>query len=91
MNDAATKVCPFCGAEISLRAKACRECGADDQTGWSDKTYLDGIDLGDDLDYDKIAASEFGTGRKRPKHLVRTVIAAFLLLLFLLLLLRSYG
>jgi len=38
-------VCPHCGAELPARAKFCPECGSDDQTGWSEDTYLDGVSL----------------------------------------------
>lgn len=41
-------VCPCCGAGVPNRALACPECGADEQTGWSDDSYLDGLDLPDD-------------------------------------------
>ena len=38
-------VCPNCGAEVTLKAKACPECGSDENTGWSEDTMYDGIDL----------------------------------------------
>jgi hypothetical protein len=38
-------VCPNCGAEVSLKAKVCRECGSDENTGWSEDTMYDGLDL----------------------------------------------
>jgi uncharacterized membrane protein YvbJ len=28
--------CPNCGVDVLLRAKACPECGSDEQTGWSE-------------------------------------------------------
>lgn len=36
--------CPHCGAELKTGAKVCHNCGSDEETGWSDMTYLDGAD-----------------------------------------------
>lgn len=43
MND--DFVCPHCGADLPARAKFCPECGSDENTGWSEDTYLDGVSL----------------------------------------------
>jgi len=40
-------VCPNCGADVPAGASACRECGSDDSTGWSEDTLYDGLDLPD--------------------------------------------
>lgn len=40
-------VCPVCGAEVAAGARACRECGSDDTTGWSAATQYDDLDLPD--------------------------------------------
>jgi len=40
--------CPFCGEEIPANSTVCPHCGSDEQTGWSEQRYLDGIDLGDE-------------------------------------------
>lgn len=53
--------CPHCGAEIRSDAKACPNCGSDDETGWSQKTYLDGIDLPDSDEYEELREREFGS------------------------------
>lgn len=29
--------CPICGAEVPVKAKACPECGSDENTGWSEE------------------------------------------------------
>ena len=52
--------CPHCGEEVLKGAKSCPHCGSDDTTGWSDNTYLDGIDLPDDGEYGEIQEREFG-------------------------------
>lgn len=48
MND--DFVCPHCGAELPARAKFCPECGSDENTGWSEDTYLDGVSLPGETD-----------------------------------------
>jgi uncharacterized membrane protein YvbJ len=52
--------CPHCGEQVHKNARACPHCGSDDTTGWSDNTYLDGIDLPDDEEYGEIHEREFG-------------------------------
>jgi hypothetical protein len=45
-----------CGEEVSPNAKACRECGADENSGWKEDAHLyDGLDLPDEAwdDYDE--------------------------------------
>ncbi len=37
--------CPQCGEFVPAKAKACRECGACDKTGWSEDTAYDALDL----------------------------------------------
>ena len=54
------EICPNCGANVPREAKACPECGSDEQTGWSEETHVDGIDLPDDsFDYDDFVKREF--------------------------------
>ncbi|MDR2591299.1 MAG: zinc-ribbon domain-containing protein [Chitinispirillales bacterium] len=58
-------VCPNCGAELPAGARVCSECGSDENTGWSESTYLDGIDLPfDDDDYEEVREREFGDSKK---------------------------
>ena len=40
-------ICPNCGAEVPVSAKACPECGSDEKTGWSGNTIYDGTDIED--------------------------------------------
>jgi hypothetical protein len=55
------ETCPCCGAEVPPRAKACPQCGADEQTGWSDAARYDSLDLPDEnFDYREFVGREFG-------------------------------
>ncbi len=79
-----TFTCPVCNGEVRVGAKACPHCGSDERTGWSDKTYLDGIDLDDDVDYEDLREREFGTaGTAKRKVSWIAVVAATLLVLAL--------
>jgi hypothetical protein len=52
--------CPHCGGEINKKASFCPHCGSDEKTGWSPDTYLDGIDLSEEVSYEDIRRQEFG-------------------------------
>ena len=41
-------------------AKACPHCGADERTGWSEETYLDGVDLPEDEEGSEHRRSQAG-------------------------------
>ena len=57
--------CPNCGAEVSPSAKACPECGSDENTGWSEEAKSSGLDLPDEnFDYGDFIAREFGKEKK---------------------------
>jgi hypothetical protein len=77
--------CPVCGGEVPLKAKACHHCGACEKSGWN-ADATDGLDLpGDDFDYDKFTAEEFGTPRKvRGKELLWKVVAVVLVVLMVI-------
>jgi hypothetical protein len=83
--------CPHCGERIPRKAKACRHCGSDERTGWSEATYLDGVDLPEEGDYDAGLERE---GFAKPKADVRrwltAAVASLLLLLFALWLARGF-
>jgi len=83
-------VCPNCGAELPPKAKACPECGSDEQTGWSEKAYADNLGLPDEeFDYNKFVKEEFGARRAGPHGISRLwwiialLLAGLLLFLFL--------
>jgi ribosomal protein L40E len=63
-----TFVCPHCGADVAVGASACRECGSDDETGWSEGAgvWAAGIPTGygDDDDFDD---DDF-VRRELPRH-----------------------
>lgn len=83
--------CPYCGEMINKDAKACPVCGSDESTGWSDMTYLDGIDLSDDYDYDEIVGKEFNSAPKSTISYQRPwifITAVILLILFLIIILQ---
>lgn len=75
--------CPVCGAEVPSRAKACPECGADDETGWSERARSDALGIPDDsFDYQDFVEREF-KGRKPKRKLQPLWFAAALILILL--------
>lgn len=52
-------VCPHCGAEVPQHAKSCPSCGSDENTGWSELTYMDSIQTPDENEYMDILNNEF--------------------------------
>jgi len=60
MGDA-PEICPNCGAAVPRNARACPECGADEETGWSEEARYDRLDLPDEsFNYDEFTKNEFG-------------------------------
>jgi len=85
------ETCPNCGAEVPRNARACPECGSDEQTGWSEETHVDGLDLPEEkFDYDDFVEREFGSKNPVPHgiHWFWWVIAFLVLVAFLFLWLR---
>ncbi|MEM7627378.1 MAG: zinc ribbon domain-containing protein [Planctomycetota bacterium] len=80
-----TFTCPNCGADVRVGALACPECGSDEDTGWSDDTMYDGLDL-PDPDHD---GSHPETSAARWKASVYGLAAVVLLVAFFWLLSRS--
>ncbi len=77
------ETCPNCGAEVPPRAKACPECGSDEQTGWSEQARTDSLDLPDEnFDYDEFTKREFGGEKPVPRgiHWFWWLIALLLLI-----------
>lgn len=85
------EICPHCGAHVPPNAKACPACGSDEETGWSEETYADGLDLPEEkFDYDDFVEREFGSRKPVPRGLGKFwwIIAILVLAAFLFLLLR---
>jgi hypothetical protein len=60
-------VCPNCGAAIPAGAKACPECGSDEETGWSEEAKTGSLDLPEEnFDYDDFVKREFSEEKKSP-------------------------
>ena len=80
--------CPHCGAEVPPNARACPECGSDEQTGWSDRAHTERLGIPDDeFDYDKFIEEEFGPKREsriKPRKVVWLwwALAVVVLILF---------
>jgi len=77
-------ICPSCGAEVPPGAKACPECGSDEQTGWSEQARYDHLDLPhDNFDHDEFVKREFGSEPIKPHGIpwFWWVIALFLIVL----------
>lgn len=62
--------CPHCGATCRRGASFCRECGANDESGWGDDEAVDlpsGYGGEEEFDYDEYVRREFpGEGPHRP-------------------------
>ena len=83
----APEICPNCGAEVPRGARACPECGSDEQTGWSEEARTSGLSPPDDnFDYDDFVKQEFGNQSPVPRgvHWFWWVIGIAGVMLFLL-------
>ncbi len=62
--------CPNCGAEVPANAKACPECGSDEQTGWSERAEYGRLGVPDpEFNYGEFVQEEFGEPRSRERGL----------------------
>jgi hypothetical protein len=88
------EICPNCGAEVPPKARACPECGADEETGWSERAAAQRLGLPDDeFDYEEFVKEGFGPAEKvRPRGVgwLWWTVALLVLAAFLLLLLRGW-
>ena len=81
------EICPNCGAEVPPKARACPECGADEETGWSKEAAVSGLDLPEEkFDYDDFVEREFGSPSPLPRgiHWVWWLVAVVIVAAFLL-------
>jgi RNA polymerase subunit RPABC4/transcription elongation factor Spt4 len=60
-------VCPNCGVEVPRKSKACPECGSDENTGWSEFTYMDTIQTPDENEYMELLNNEFSEKKQTNK------------------------
>ncbi len=72
--------CPNCGAEVPSKARACPECGSDENTGWSEETMYDDLGLSDDEASDAHLSSSIFQNRY---FLYIVVIITLLVFLFI--------
>ena len=83
----APEICPNCGAEVPPNAKACPECGSDENTGWSEQARYDSLDLPDDkFNYDDFVEREF-RGKKpvpRGQHWFWWIVAVLIVVALVL-------
>ncbi len=82
-----TVACVYCGEQIDANASACPHCGSDENTGWSEETYLDGIDFVDEDQYEEIREQEFGN--KRIPFPVWHIITGIVLLAIIVMMILS--
>jgi hypothetical protein len=80
-------ICPNCGELVPEGAKACPECGACEETGWSDNGRADALGIphdDDDFKYDEFVRRELeGLGPPPRKwNWVWTLTALILLVVF---------
>ncbi|MCA9148975.1 MAG: hypothetical protein KDA92_06750 [Planctomycetales bacterium] len=91
----ATFNCPHCGAEVPVTAPSCRECGSDDETGWSEAADSYGAHGGydDEFDYDEFVSKEFpGYAHESTRDRLKTWgVRAILFLVCLAMLLQMFG
>ncbi|MCK5147035.1 zinc-ribbon domain-containing protein [bacterium] len=78
--------CPHCGNTVPAKANSCPHCGSDEHTGWSEQTYLDGIDLPED-DFIEILKKDYGVDLNKGPRIQQHSIAAIATLMSILFLL----
>ncbi|MBK28129.1 MAG: hypothetical protein CMO77_04780 [Verrucomicrobiales bacterium] len=78
--------CPNCGSVVPLKASACPDCGACENTGWSEDAENESYRIeGAEFDYDDFIAREFEEGGKpesKRLNLVFLVVAIVLVFFF---------
>jgi hypothetical protein len=85
--------CPHCGADVRVGAAACRECGSDAETGWSESAagWQAGGYADEDFDYDEFVAQEFPSeAERKPWAAAKKMAVALIVGLIILALLQPY-
>jgi glutaredoxin len=80
MSPVNTVSCLHCGEQIEKDARACPYCGSDENTGWSENVYLDGIDLPDEESYNDTVENEFGGKSQGRRQRFWVFVTAFVVL-----------
>lgn len=79
--------CPNCGTDLHANDKVCPNCGSDESTGWSENTYLDGLGIPFEDEYDEFKEQEFKNKRSRKIGWL-TVTGVILIALFIVMMFR---
>lgn len=86
-------VCPHCGADVPQNAKSCPSCGSDENTGWSEFTYMDEIQAPDENEYMDILNNEFpenkNTNHKKNSNSWIFITGTILLILIALMIIKG--
>ena len=85
------ETCPNCGAAVPPNAKACPECGSDEQTGWADEAHTQSLELPDEnFDYADFVKREFAKEGPVPRgiHWFWWAVAIAVVIGFVLLLIK---
>ena len=80
------QICPNCGARVPRDARACPECGSDDETGWSETAYEGSLDLPEEnFNYEEFVQREFEgkAPESRRVHWLWWIVALSLAIVFL--------
>jgi hypothetical protein len=94
-------ICPNCGSQVRGDARFCRECGASDESGWSedDSPWNDesrlGLGVEEDFDYDEFLNREFPdrahlTPKQRIRRWATAALVAIVTIAFLAWTLRPF-
>ena len=81
------EICPVCGEDVPRNARACPECGACEESGWSEGAEaIDAVGGGsEEFDYDRFVEEEFGQPPRKPAIGWLWWLVALVLLLLMLL------
>lgn len=72
--------CPVCGEVVPADALACAHCGSCDETGWSEDSMYDDVDLPDEAFGEPVR----GTSARR-RRVISTAVGLMLVALIVLL------
>ncbi len=90
MDESDYFVCPHCGEELPLKAKSCKFCGSDSETGWSPDADPFASEAPDSFDYEESVEREFGENSGKKSLNWVSITGFILLLLIVLYFLKAY-